>query len=134
MRKIAIVNLRHNIKINDKTGEMKSPVFMLKLVNICKKLLTKNMRIFDTNFERLHFAEIKNYAGRVCIVHGTKDKIVDVSYAKRAAEAYKSTMPIGMQDSKRVQLHFIDGGGHMFSKKHDVIAMKLLKEFAAKHE
>ena len=80
------------------------------------------------------FAEIKNYAGRVCIVHGTKDKIVDVSYAKRAAEAYKSTMPIGMQDSKRVQLHFIDGGGHMFSKKHDVIAMKLLKEFAAKHE
>lgn len=35
------------------------------------------------------FAEIKNYAGRVCIVHGTKDKIVDVSYAKRAAEAYK---------------------------------------------
>lgn len=80
------------------------------------------------------FAEIKNYAGRVCIVHGTKDKIVDVSYAKRAAEAYKSTMPIGMQESKRVQLHFIDGGGHMFSKKHDVIAMKLLKEFAAKHE
>lgn len=69
-----------------------------------------------------------------CIVHGTKDKIVDVSYAKRAAEAYKSTMPIGMQDSKWVQLHFIDGGGHMFSKKHDVIAMKLLKEFAAKHE
>ena len=80
------------------------------------------------------FAEIKNYTGRVCIVHGTKDKIVDVSYAKRAAEAYKSTMPIGMQESKRVQLHFIDGGGHMFSKKHDVIAMKLLKEFAAKHE
>lgn len=80
------------------------------------------------------FAEIKNYAGRVCIVHGTKDKIVDVSYANRAAEAYKSTMPIGMQESKRVQLHFIDGGGHMFSKKHDVIAMKLLKEFAAKHE
>lgn len=80
------------------------------------------------------FAEIKNYAGRVCIVHGTKDKVVDVSYANRAAEAYKSTMPIGMQESKRVQLHFIDGGGHMFSKKHDVIAMKLLKEFAAKHE
>lgn len=80
------------------------------------------------------FAEIKNYAGRVCIVHGTKDKIVDVSYANRAAEAYKSTMPIGMQESKRVQLHFIDGARHMFSKKYDVIAMKLLKEFAAKHE
>lgn len=80
------------------------------------------------------FEEIKNYTGRVCIVHGTKDKIVDVSYANRAAEAYKSTTPIGMQESKRVQLHFIDGGGHMFSKKHDVIAMKLLKEFAAKNE
>ena len=68
---------------------------------------------------------------------GTPGNIIEgVSrgYAKRAAEAYKSTMPIGMQDSKRVQLHFIDGGGHMFSKKHDVIAMKLLKEFAAKHE
>lgn len=80
------------------------------------------------------FAEIKNYIGRVCIVHGTKDKIVDVSYANRAAEAYKSTTPSGMQESKRVQLHFIDGGGHMFSKKHDVIAMKLLKEFVAKNE
>ena len=45
------------------------------------------------------FAEIKNYAGRVCIVHGTKDKIVDVSYAKRAAEAYKSTMPVAPQNS-----------------------------------
>lgn len=46
MRKIAIVNLRYNIKINDKTGEMKSPVFMLKLVNICKKTFDKKYENF----------------------------------------------------------------------------------------
>ena len=27
------------------------------------------------------------------------------------------------------KLHFIDGGGHMFSKKHDKIAIKHLRDF-----
>ena len=76
------------------------------------------------------FQEIKAYHGRVCIVHGTADKIVDVSYAKRAAEVYRSTTPETMPEDMRVSLHIIEGGAHMFSKKHDVVAMEKLRAFA----
>ena len=76
------------------------------------------------------FQEIKAYHGRVCIVHGTADKIVDVSYAKRAAEVYRSTTPETMREDMRVSLHIIEGGAHMFSKKHDVVAMEKLRAFA----
>ena len=76
------------------------------------------------------FQEIKAYHGRVCIVHGTADKIVDVAYAKRAAEVYRSTTPETMPEDMRVSLHIIEGGAHMFSKKHDVVAMEKLRAFA----
>ncbi len=74
--------------------------------------------------------EIKAYNGKVCIVHGTADKIVDVAYAKRAAEVYRSTTPETMSEDMRVSLHIIEGGAHMFSKKHDVVAMETLRDFA----
>ncbi len=76
------------------------------------------------------FEEIKAYTGKVCIVHGTADKIVDFAYSKRAAEVYKSTAPETASGDMRVSLHIIDGGAHMFSKKHDVAAMEKLKDFA----
>jgi len=75
------------------------------------------------------FKEIKSYNGQVCIVHGTADKIVNIDYAKRAEEAYKSTKPEDMAEEKRVRLHIIEGGAHAFSKKHDVIAMEKIREF-----
>ena len=75
------------------------------------------------------FREIKSYNGRVCIVHGTADKIVNIDYAKRAEEAYKSTKPEDMEEEERIRLHIIEGGGHAFSKKHDVIAMEKIREF-----
>lgn len=75
------------------------------------------------------FHEIKSYNGQICIVHGTADKIVNIDYAKRAEEAYKSTKPADMEEEKRVRLHIIEGGGHAFSKKYDVIAMDKIREF-----
>ena len=36
----------------------------------------------------------------------------------------------GMDAEKRVRFHIIEGGAHMFSKKHDVIAMEYLRQFA----
>ncbi len=75
------------------------------------------------------FKEIKAYEGQVCIVQGTADKIVDTTYAERAKEAYEATAPEGMEQDRRVELHLIEGGTHMFSKKHDVIAMEILKGF-----
>lgn len=76
------------------------------------------------------FEEIKSYNGQVLIVHGTADKIVNLDYSKRAVEIYKRTTPKGMDVENRVRFHIIEGGAHMFSKQHDVIAMEYLKEFA----
>lgn len=72
------------------------------------------------------FEEIKGYKGEVCIVHGTDDKIVNVAYAKRSKDTYEANS----EDDGRVQLHIIDGGEHIFSPEHDVIAVEKLKEFA----
>lgn len=65
------------------------------------------------------FEEIKSYNGQVLIVHGTEGKIVNLDYAKRAVEAYKRTTPEGMDAENRVRFHIIEGGAHMFAKKHD---------------
>ena len=63
--------------------------------------------------------EIKSYFGPVLIVHGTKDRIVNLDYYRQAQQAYP--------DAK---LHIIDGGAHGFGKKRDVIAMEYLRNFA----
>lgn len=80
------------------------------------------------------FEEIKTYNGQVCIVHGTADKIVDITYAQRAYEAYKNNLPENMSEEERVDLHFIEGGAHMFSKKHDKAAVEILKGFVKLNE
>ena len=70
------------------------------------------------------YEEIKSYPGDVFIVHGTRDKIVNKSYAERAYETYRA------RDTEHtVTLRMIEGGAHGFSKKHDKIAMKKLKNY-----
>ncbi len=69
------------------------------------------------------YEEIKGYRGKVLLVHGTKDEIVDISYAENAYQTYKA---IGAD----VQFEIIDGGEHRFSEKHDVIAIELLRKFS----
>lgn len=73
------------------------------------------------------FEEIKGYTGDVLIVHGTADKIVNLHYAEQAVDTYKSE-----PYDRSVTYHSIDGGGHMFSKRHDKIAMKYLDIFIKK--
>ena len=68
------------------------------------------------------YEKIKGVTCPVLIVHGTADKIVHLDYARRAEETYSATTA--------VQLHMIEGGAHSFSKKHDVIAMGNLRNFA----
>lgn len=55
----------------------------------------------------------------VLIVHGTADRIVHPDYARSEENAHRA-----------VQLHMIEGGSHSFSKKHDVIVMGYLRDFA----
>ena len=66
------------------------------------------------------FEEIKGFTGDVLLVHGTKDKIVNLSYAQKAVSSYPP---------EKLTFRIIDGGGHGFSKKHDAIAMDELKKF-----
>lgn len=70
------------------------------------------------------YEEIRGYEGDVLIVHGTADKIVDISYAQKAAEVYKSE-----PCDRKIVYCTIEGGRHMFSKKHDEIALQHLKQF-----
>lgn len=69
------------------------------------------------------YEEIKGYRGNILLVHGTKDKIVNINYSKRAYEMYKAS-------GANIEYKIIDGGTHGFSKKHDAIAIEMLKEFA----
>lgn len=69
------------------------------------------------------FEEIKGYEGDLLIVHGTADKIVANHYAEEVESVYR------VRGQGLVQLQFIDGGNHMFSKKHDKIAIEYLERF-----
>lgn len=64
------------------------------------------------------FEEIRGYQGPVLLVHGTRDKIVDVTYSRRAREAYGNCEYVE-----------IEGGRHMFRGKHDRMAMEALEKF-----
>jgi len=65
--------------------------------------------------------EIRSYPGPVLIVHGRKDKIVELEYSRQAQQAYPNA-----------ELRIIEKGGHGFGRKHDAIAIEYLKVFASK--
>ena len=69
------------------------------------------------------FEEIKGYQGDVLIVHGTKDRIVASHYVDKALRIYSS------RKEGSAKLHFISGGKHIFSKKHDKLAIEYIKDF-----
>lgn len=50
------------------------------------------------------------YDGKVCLIHGTKDKIVPLSYSEKYHEVYSDS-----------ELHIIDGENHFFSKKKNEV-------------
>ena len=74
------------------------------------------------------FLEISKFQGDILIVHGTKDRIVNIKYAEQAYDTYS-------EETKRnnlprtVSFHEIKNGEHGFSKKHDSIAIDYLEQF-----
>ena len=68
------------------------------------------------------FEEISGYEGPTLLVHGTADKIVDISYARRARECFPSC-----------EYHEITGGGHGFRGAHDREAIQILRGFINYH-
>lgn len=69
--------------------------------------------------------EIRNYRGRVLLVHGTDDNVVNISYARKAQQAY------GME---RCYLLELEGAGHGFKGEADKIAIGAVKEFLCDRE
>ena len=66
---------------------------------------------------------IHQYTGKVLIIHGNQDKIVDISYALRAVETYS-------QAGADVELKIIDEGGHMFFNPiHAYKALGYIREY-----
>lgn len=67
---------------------------------------------------------IKGYENDVLLVHGTADRIVDIKYAREAVRVYQEAYSM-----RNVEYYEIEKGAHMFSKKHDKIAMQYLDKF-----
>ena len=66
---------------------------------------------------------IHQYTGKVLIIHGNQDKIVDISYALRAVETYS-------QAGADVEMKIIDKGGHMFFRPiHAYKALGYIREY-----
>ena len=65
------------------------------------------------------YDEIGGFSGDVLIVHGTKDKIVNMKYIERAYQTYLKENADNSTQSK-VVLKIIDGGKHMFSDLYQV--------------
>ena len=72
--------------------------------------------------------EIGKYTGPVLIVHGTNDKVVNVTYAKQAFMKFQSQRE-GNQPRKDVQLVIIEKAGHGFTQKEDGVAIEAVKQF-----
>ena len=67
---------------------------------------------------------ITKFTGKVLIIHGNKDTVVNISGSQRAAEAYKAA-------GADVNLQIIPGAGHIFrSSKHIIMATNLISEFS----
>lgn len=68
------------------------------------------------------FKAIAKYRGEVFIAHGTADKIVNLSYARRAQEAYSK---------EKCSLMIIPKAGHIFSPVQDRAAVAGIEHFMA---
>ena len=56
------------------------------------------------------YERIGSYRGKVLIIHGDKDRIVDISYSEKAFETYKEA-------GADVELRIIHGAGHIFIRR-----------------
>ena len=71
------------------------------------------------------FEEIKVYGGPVFIAHGTRDRLVPVTYSEKAYAAYTD----GADQKPRRKLLLIEGADHGFSAEYAEIAINGLETF-----
>ncbi len=66
------------------------------------------------------YQEIRGYEGPVLYLQGDEDRIVNVSYARRAVQEYPGCI-----------YHEIKGAGHVFHGRDDILAKQYIREFLA---
>lgn len=69
------------------------------------------------------YEAIKNYDGKVLIIHGDKDELVPLSYSEKAVEVYKDA-----------SLYIMQGAGHGYEGEDSVRANELTMEFLTSEE
>ena len=83
------------------------------------------------------FSTISAYRGDVLIVHGNADTLVDISYSRRAYDAYRAAAETALQAGEiqsmpRIAFHEVDGAGHIFLRpNHDQDAVRAVTAFLA---
>ena len=83
------------------------------------------------------FSAISAYHGDVLIVHGNADTLVDISYSKRAYDAYRAAAETALQAGEiaampHLAFHEVDGAGHIFTRlKHNQDAVEAVTAFLA---
>lgn len=73
------------------------------------------------------YQEIVGYDGDVLIVHGSKDKTVDIAYSQKAYETYLS-VESKREEPREVLLRIVEKGKHGFDGKYADMAMEYMKE------
>ena len=69
------------------------------------------------------YEEIGNYNGRVLLIHGDKDDIVDISYSEKAKEIFE-------KNGSYAELKVISGAGHIFrDRSHIDSSISYIKNF-----
>ena len=69
------------------------------------------------------YQAMSGYTGPVLLLHGTEDKVVDISYSKALRNIYPDC-----------RYEEIEGGGHMFRGKADVRAREILYDFMSSQD
>ena len=83
------------------------------------------------------FSVISAYRGDVLLVHGNADALVDISYSRRAYDAYRGAAEAALQAGEiavlpQIAFHEVDGAGHIFLKaKHNQDAVNAVTAFLA---
>lgn len=84
--------------------------------NVPETIMCGEMKLgrqFVTDVNKMNvYDEIKDYKGRVLLIHGTADDLVKPEYSENAYKAYLTSH--GNAPSKDLQLVMIDGGNHGF--------------------
>jgi len=73
------------------------------------------------------YEEIKGFDGDVLIVHGSKDKNVDITYSQKAYETYLS-VESKREEPREVLFRILEKGKHGFDGKYAEMAMEYMKE------